>query len=84
MVDAPKRTLSDEILDVLLSRPSPEDILALRPSDAAQARLRELLDTNRHNALTDEQKAELTSFLELETFVRRLKIRAREKLAERP
>jgi len=45
-----------------------------------QERLAWLLDGNRNNLLHDAERAELKSYLELEHFVRRLKIRAHEKL----
>ena len=71
---------SDEVLDFLLSKPSPEDVMALRPSDQAQERLRYLLDGNRNDSLSDAEKGELDRYLEIEHFVRRLKIRAQEML----
>lgn len=75
-------TPTNEILDFLLSAPTPQQIIALRPSDAAQDRLRYLLDGNRNDSLNDAQRAELETYLQTELFVRRLKIRAQEKLAE--
>jgi len=45
-----------------------------------QERLAWLLDGSRNNLLNDAERAELKSYLELEHFVRRLKIRAQEKL----
>ena len=39
-----------ELLDFLLTRPTPHDILAFKVPDAAQARLRLLLDKNRAEA----------------------------------
>lgn len=71
---------SDAVLDFLLSKPSPEDVIALRPSDEAQERLRYLLDANRNDSLNDTEKGELERYLQLEHFVRRLKIRAQEML----
>ncbi len=70
----------DEVLDFLLSAPTPEQIIALRPSATMQERLAWLLDGNRNNTLNDAERAELKSYLELEHFVRRLKIRAQERL----
>lgn len=72
---------SDEVLDFLLSGPKPEDVLALRPSPQAQERLRYLLDGNRQGTLNDVERGELEASLQLEYFVRRLKIRAQEILA---
>ena len=62
----------------MCSAPTPEAIIALRPSPAAQERLRLLLNANREDTLTETERAELASYLQLEHFVRRLKIRARE------
>jgi hypothetical protein len=81
--NTPYRTPSDEVLDFLLSSPRPEDVIALRPSEAMQERLRYLLDVNRTERLNDAEQAELDEYLRLEHFVRLLKIRAREKLAEK-
>jgi hypothetical protein len=77
-----ERTPSDEIFEFLLSQPTPEQIVNLRASDAAQERLRYLLDGNRNNALNDAERAELDAYLQLDNFVAQLKIRAREKLAQ--
>lgn len=77
----PKSSPTEEVLDFLLSAPTLEDVVALRPSQAAQERLRYLLDGSRSTTLNDAERAELEVYLQLEHFVRRLKIRAREKLA---
>ena len=71
---------SNEVLDFLLSAPTPEQVIALRPSDDAQERLRYLLDGNRNASLMDAERAELETYLQLEHFVRQLKIRAQEKM----
>ena len=81
-VASPDLTPSDEVMDFLLSAPTPEAVVALRPSQAAQERLRYLLDGNRNETLNDAERAELETYLQLEYFVRWLKIRAQEKLAE--
>jgi hypothetical protein len=79
---SPDLSPADEVLDFLLSAPTPEEVIALRPSPSTQERLRYLLDGNRNESLNDAERNELESYLQLEQFVRRLKIRAREKLAE--
>ena len=71
-----------EILDFLLSAPTPQQVIALQASESAQERIRYLLDGNRASTLTDGERTELDSYLQLDHFVRQLKIRAREKLAE--
>lgn len=80
MAVAPPYAPDNEIMDFLLSAPTAEQVIALRPSPAMQERLAWLLDGNRNNTLNDAERAELKSHLELEHFIRRLKIRAQEKL----
>lgn len=77
-----ERTPSDEVLDFLLSQPTPEQVIQLRASDEAQERLRYLLDSSRNNTLNDAERAELDAYIQLDNLVARLKIRAREILAE--
>ena len=77
----PQQNPTDEVMDFLLSAPTPEDVIALRPSSAAQERVRYLLDSNRNDSLNDTEKAELETYLQVEQFVRRLKIRAQEKIS---
>lgn len=75
-------TPADEVLDFLLSQPTSEQILSLRASEQMQERVRYLLDGNRNETLNDAERAELDAYLQVEHFVRRLKIRARENQAE--
>ena len=70
----------DEVLDFLLTSPSPKEIVAFRPSQEVQARVRYLLDANR-NQLTADEQAELDEYAQVEHLMRMLKIKAREKLA---
>jgi hypothetical protein len=65
-----------EVLDFLLARPAPHDILSFKVSDAAQARLRLLLDKNREEALSATEEAELDIYEQLEHLMRLLKARA--------
>jgi hypothetical protein len=77
-----ERTPSDEVLDFLLSQPTPAQVIELRASEEAQERLRYLLDGNRDNTLNDAERAELDAYIQLDNLVARLKIRAREILTE--
>lgn len=72
----------DEILDFLLSQPTPEQVIHLHASEVAQERLRYLLDGNRSNTLKDAERAELEAYIQLDNLVTRLKARARLKLGE--
>ena len=69
-----------ELLDFMVSAPSPEQIIAFAPSAQIEARLTELLHKNKQGALSDNERQELDAFLQLNHFVNMLKIRARKKL----
>ena len=65
-----------EVLDFLLTRPTPQDIVAFKVSAAAQARIRTLLDKNREEALSDTEAAELDVYEQLEHLMILLKAKA--------
>ena len=65
-----------EVLDFLLTRPTPHDILAFKVSDAAQTRLRLLLDKNREETLSAPEEAELNIYEQLEHLMILLKAKA--------
>lgn len=72
--------LFDEILDFVLSNPTPDEVIAFKPSDALNARLHYLLDQNSQGQITSGERAELDEFLQLNHFMNMLKIRARQKI----
>ena len=55
-----------EILDFLASQPTPDEILAFRPTPEMQARLRTLLDRSHAGQLTPAEQAELDEFERIE------------------
>lgn len=65
-----------EVLDFLLTSPTPEAIATFKVSDQAQARLRELLNKNREGALTDVEVAELDQCEQLDQLMILLKAKA--------
>lgn len=79
-MDKPSLSPFEEVYDFLLSTPTPEQIIAFRPSKATQSHIHELLESNREGNLTAEDQAELDEFSRVEHFVRMLKARARMKL----
>jgi len=72
----------DEVDEFLTSTPSPQQILAFRPSEAMQTRLQHLVERARAAALTADERAELDEHLALENFMRRLKIKALAKIGQ--
>ena len=75
-----ERKSFDEIVDLFAHGASPAQILAFRPSDETQARVRELLERNAADELTEQEAAELECFGEVEHFMQLVKLRAREYL----
>ncbi len=80
MAVAPPNTLFDEITDFLVSSPTPEQIIEFQPSEALNQRLHDLLDKNREENLTPEERDELDQFLEIGHLFTILKAKARLKL----
>jgi hypothetical protein len=73
---APPASIQDEVMAFLLSSPSPQQIIEFRASETSQLRLRYLLDANRNDALTADEKAELDEASQVNTFMMTLKAEA--------
>jgi hypothetical protein len=70
----------EEVFDFLTSTPTPEQIVDFRLSEAAQERVRHLLDVNRNGVLTNEERMELDELSQIEHVMRMLKIWSRRKI----
>jgi hypothetical protein len=70
-----------DVLETLARLPSPEEVLALRPAPALQARAEELLAKNRSTGLSDEERHEWEQYQYAEHLVRIAKAKAALKLA---
>jgi hypothetical protein len=70
----------DEITDFLASSPAPHEIVAFKPSEALERRALDLLQRNRENHLTTEERAEMEEFMRMDHFMTLLKAKARLKL----
>lgn len=73
---APPASIQDEVVAFLLSSPTPQQIIEFRASEAAQQRLRYLLDANRNDSLTPEELAELDEASSINQFMMTLKAEA--------
>lgn len=82
MAVAQPDTLFTEIIDFLASTPTPQDIIAFKPSERLEHRLSHLMERNRQDRLAEEERLELDEFLRMNHFMNMLKIRARQKLAD--
>ena len=69
-----------QIVELLASQPSPEAILAIRPTPALQARMSELIERNKSGSLSRTEEAELDRYLLLEHWVRLAKAHAYKQL----
>ncbi|BBD63851.1 hypothetical protein NIES4072_24930 [Nostoc commune NIES-4072] len=68
-----------EVLDFLIKRPTPEEIIAFKVSSQAQMQLEALLEKNRSASLTQMELAQLDVYEQLEHLMILLKARAMEK-----
>ena len=73
---APSASIQEEVLAFLLSAPTPQHIVDFHASEAAQERLRYLLDANRQGTLGPEERAELDEASQMNHFVMLLKAKA--------
>jgi len=74
----------NEMIDFLVSGPTPQQIIAFKISSVAQDRLDELLDKNRENGLIESESAELDLYEQINHVFLLLKARARSAKAGRP
>ena len=70
-----------EVLETLASLPTPEEVLALRPTTSLQERIDALLEKNRAEGLSREEEREWEHFQYLEHLVRLAKAKAKGRLA---
>ena len=67
----------EEMIDFLVSGPTPDKIIAYKVSTAAQERLAELLDKNREEGLSERENAELDAYEHVDYVMSLLKARVR-------
>ena len=68
----------DEIIDFIAAGTTPESVVAFRPSEAVQLRVRDLVERSKEGALSAEEESELADYLQLEHIMIMAKARARE------
>jgi len=68
------------VVEILAALPTPEEILALRPSDVLQARMSALLEKNRTEGLSPAEEHEWARYEYLERVVHMAKAKAALKL----
>lgn len=85
LLTEPTNAIHDEqaIIAVLANQPSPEQILALRPSPELQTRVSTLLARSKEHTLSRSEERELERYLTLEHLVRMAKAHAYKQLTVR-
>ncbi len=71
-----------DVLDFLAGLPSPDEVLALRPSPELQVRIDALLEKNRTKGLTATEESDWQQIENLEHWVRMAKANAKQRLNE--
>jgi hypothetical protein len=74
---------ASDVLEFLAGLPSPQEILAIRPSPALERRVSELLEKNRGEGLSPAEEQEWQRYQYLEHLVRLAKAKAALKLERR-
>ncbi len=69
-----------EVAETLANLPTPQEVLAMRPSDELVARTQELLDKSKVSRLSSEEQTEWDDIMQVEHLVRVAKARATIKL----
>ena len=70
-----------EIVD-LIAGANPSGVVAFRPSENAQARVTELIEQEKTQGLSQDERRELDQYMQLEHIMRLAKAKARQLLSE--
>lgn len=77
---APEKTVTDVVTDFLGSAPSLQEIAIYRLPDELQAYAHKLLEKNRNEGLSDEERGEMEEFRQINHILTLVKAKARLKL----
>ena len=68
----------EEVVDFIAAGTTPQNVIAFRPSKAAEERVEDLLSREKDGELLPAEKSELDHYLQLEHLMRLAKARARD------
>jgi hypothetical protein len=71
----------EEFVDFLAGGTTPQGVIDFQPTEAAKARVGELIQKQKAMALSNDEGAELNQYLQIEHIMRLAKARARQRLA---
>ncbi len=72
----------EEVIDFIAAGTRPSSVVAFRPSEATKRRVADLIEREKIDGLTVEEKSELETYLQLEHLMRLAKARARRYVAD--
>ena len=72
-----------DVLEFLADLPTPEEILALKPSSQLQSEIEHLLEKNKNEELSTEEELNWQQYQYVEDLVRKTKINAQVKINQR-
>lgn len=76
MATAPILSPYDSLIDFLVEKATPQEILAFKATEAEQERADELTDKNKSGTLSAEERRELEKMMEVEALINLLKAKA--------
>lgn len=71
----------EEVIDFIVAGTTPSNVASFQPSEEAKGRVRYLIEREKSNGLSLEEKSELDHYIQLEHIMRLAKVRARQLLA---
>ena len=71
----------EEFVDFIAGGTTPQAVVDFKPSDAAKARVADLIHRQKTMSLSSDENAELNQYLQFEHVMRLAKARARQRLA---
>ncbi len=72
----PITTAYEEVIDFIAAGTTPKSITSFQPSAAVKERVADLIDREKNNELSAEEKSELDHYMMLEHLIRLAKARA--------
>ena len=77
MMFTPEKTIKDVVTDFLGAAPTLEEIAAYRLPDELQARAHDLLEKNRAGSLSEQERAEIEEYRQIDHLLTLVKAKAR-------
>jgi hypothetical protein len=74
----------EEVVELIVSEPTAAQVIAFKPSEAAQTRFWDLIYREKSGEITGDEKSELDHFMQAEHIMRLAKARARLRLLAKP